>query len=39
VMVDNSDDGEVRLQQLAWNGSSQNSSERGSWGRARITDN
>jgi hypothetical protein len=39
VMVDNSDDGDARLQQLAWNGSAQNSSDRGSWGRARITDN
>lgn len=38
VAIDNSDDGEFRKQQLAWNGSSQNSSDRGSWGRARITD-
>lgn len=39
LMIDNSDDGDFRKQQLAWNGSSQNSSDRGSWGRARISDN
>lgn len=39
VMVDNSDDGDFRKHQLAWNGSSQNSSDRGSWGLARISDN
>lgn len=39
VMIDNSDDGDFRKQQLAWNGSAQNSSDRGSWGRARISDN
>lgn len=39
VMIDNSDDGNFRKQQLAWNGSAQNSSDRGSWGRARISDN
>jgi len=39
MMIDNSDDGDFRKQQLAWNGSSQNSSDRGSWGHARISDN
>ncbi len=39
VMIDNSDDGDFRKNQLAWNGSSQNSKDRGSWGRLRIVDN
>jgi hypothetical protein len=39
VMVDNSDDGDYRKQQLAWNGTSKNSNDRGAWGRAKIVDN
>jgi hypothetical protein len=39
LMIDNSEDGHFRKQQLAWNGSSQNSDDRGSWGRARLSDN
>ncbi|CAN5417812.1 hypothetical protein BH09VER1_BH09VER1_29260 [soil metagenome] len=39
VMIDNSNDGDVRAQQLAWNGSANNSGDRGGWGRAKLTDN
>lgn len=39
VMVDNSDDGDFRKQQLAWNGTSKNSNDRGAWGRGKIVDN
>jgi len=39
LMIDNSDDGDSRKHQLAWNGSCQNSSDRGSRGRARISEN
>jgi hypothetical protein len=35
----NSDDGEVRLQQLVWNGTEHNAGDRGSWGRARLVVN
>jgi hypothetical protein len=39
VAVDNSDDGDFRKQQLAWNGTSKNSNDRAAWGRAKIVDN
>jgi hypothetical protein len=39
VVIDNSDDGDARLQQLAWNGTSQNSHNRAAWGKLRLTDN
>jgi len=39
VAIDNSDDGDTRVQQLVWNGSAKNSGDRGSWGRARLSDN
>lgn len=39
VAIDNSDDGETRLQQLVWSGTDKNSGDRGAWGRARLVDN
>jgi len=39
IVIDNSDDGDARLQQLAWNGTGQNSQNRAAWGRLRIADN
>ena len=39
VMIDNSDDGDFRKQQLAWNGTSKNSNDRAAWGRAKLLDN
>ncbi|MEZ0296566.1 MAG: sugar-binding protein [Candidatus Methylacidiphilales bacterium] len=39
VSIDNSDDGDFRKQQLAWNGTAKNSNDRASWGRARLVDN
>jgi hypothetical protein len=39
VAIDNSDDGEVRLQQLVWSGTGKNSGDRGAWGRARLVEN
>lgn len=39
VAIDNSDDGELRLQQLVWSGTGRNSGDRGSWGRARLVEN
>jgi hypothetical protein len=39
VAIDNSDDGETRLQQLVWSGTAKNSGDRGAWGRARLVDN
>lgn len=39
VGIDNSDDGQVRVQQLVWSGTDKNSGDRGAWGRARLSDN
>ncbi|PTY02938.1 hypothetical protein DB346_07965 [Verrucomicrobia bacterium LW23] len=39
VAIDNSDDGDYRKQQLVWNGTSKNSTDRGAWGRAKLVDN
>lgn len=39
VAIDNSDDGETRLQQLVWSGTGKNSGDRGAWGRARLVEN
>lgn len=39
VMIDNSDDGDMRKEQLAWNGTASNSQERGGWGRAKLLEN
>ncbi|HSI08409.1 MAG TPA: sugar-binding protein [Rariglobus sp.] len=39
VAIDNSADGETRLQQLVWNGTGKNSGDRGAWGRARLVEN
>ena len=39
VTIDNSDDGDIRIQQLAWNGSAKNSGDRGGWGRATLSNN
>jgi hypothetical protein len=39
VMIDNSDDGDIRIQQLAWNGTAKNSADRAAWGRARLIEN
>ena len=39
VAIDNSDDGEFRLQQLVWSGTGKNSGDRGAWGRARLVEN
>lgn len=39
VAIDNSDDGEARLQQLVWSGTGKNSGDRGAWGRGRLVEN
>ncbi|MDF3057980.1 MAG: hypothetical protein K0R17_2195 [Rariglobus sp.] len=39
VAIDNSDDGDARLQQLVWSGTGKNSGDRGAWGRARLVEN
>jgi hypothetical protein len=39
IALNNSNDGQQRHQQITWNGTSQNSSDRRFWGRARLTDN
>jgi hypothetical protein len=39
VLIDNTDDGNGRVNQLAWNGNGQNSGNRSVWGRARISEN
>jgi hypothetical protein len=39
VAIDNSDDGDMRLQQLVWSGTDKNSGNRGAWGRARLVEN
>ncbi|MGB8355077.1 MAG: sugar-binding protein [Chthoniobacteraceae bacterium] len=39
VAIDNSDDGRKRRQQLVWNGTAKDFSDRGAWGRARLTGN
>jgi hypothetical protein len=39
VAIDNSDDGEMRANQLVWNGTEKNSGDRGAWGRARFVEN
>lgn len=39
IAIDNSDDGVLRKQQLAWNGTAKNSGDRGAWGRARLVVN
>lgn len=39
VAIDNSDDGDFRLQQLAWNGTAKNSNDRAGWGRAKLIEN
>ncbi|HSI87060.1 MAG: sugar-binding protein [Candidatus Methylacidiphilales bacterium] len=39
VLIDNSDDGEYRKEQLAWNGTAKNSKDRGGWGRAKLVEN
>jgi hypothetical protein len=39
VAIDNSDDGDFRLQQLVWSGTGKNSGDRGAWGRARLVEN
>lgn len=39
VAVDNSNDGTTRAQQLMWNGTGDNSGNRGAWGRARLVEN
>lgn len=39
VMIDNSDDGDFRKQQLAWNGTAKNSAARTGWGRAKLIEN
>ena len=39
VAIDNSDDAVARKQQLVWNGTAKNSSDRGAWGKARLLQN
>ena len=39
VAIDNSDDGQMRKQQLVWNGTAKNSTDRSAWGRARLVEN
>lgn len=39
LAVNNSDDGHLRIQQLMWNGSHDNSKHRAAWGRARLVTN
>ena len=39
VAIDNSDDGEARLQQLVWSGTGKNSGDRGAGGRGRLVEN
>ena len=39
VAIDNSDDGRKRSQQLVWNGTAKDFSDRGAWGRARLIGN
>jgi hypothetical protein len=39
VAIDNSDDGDARVQQLAWNGTGQNSHDRKAWGKLKISQN
>ena len=39
VAIDNSDDGDARVQQLAWNGTGQNSHDRKAWGKMKISEN
>jgi hypothetical protein len=39
VAIDNTDDGDLRAHQLVWSGTSKNSGDRGSWGRARLIEN
>lgn len=39
LAIDNSDDGEMRRQQLMWNGTAKNAGDRGLWGRARLVEN
>lgn len=39
LVIDNSDDGQRRVQQLAWNGTSQNSGDRAAWGRLKLVVN
>ncbi len=39
VALDYSDDGKARSAQLVWNGTSDNSGDRGLWGKARIVEN
>ncbi len=39
VAIDNSDDGNSRIQQLVWNGSAGNSGDRSKWGHARLGEN
>ena len=39
VAIDNSDDADVRSQQLVWSGTGKNSGDRGAWGRARLVEN
>jgi len=37
--VNDSADGLARTRQLMWNGTARNSSDRGAWGRARLSGN
>lgn len=39
LAIDNSDDGDMRRQQLMWNGTAKNAGDRGLWGRARLIEN
>lgn len=39
LAVNNSDNGRLRLQQLMWNGTKENSNHRAAWGRARLVTN
>lgn len=39
IMVDNSEDGQVRVAQLAWSGTKNNSKQREDWGRAVLSAN
>lgn len=39
VAIDNSNDGRQREQQLTWNGTGENSKDRGVWGRLKLVEN
>jgi hypothetical protein len=39
VALDNSDDGQIRKQQLMWNGTVKNADDRTAWGHARLVEN